>query len=339
MKFQEWTADNHMRQPIFLGLREDKPAKKVKRETPVPSPPEEQSQATLTHLDKVYWPEDGYTKGDLVEYYRDMSPVILPYLRDRPMSMLRHPNGINGASFFQKDVSKQPPPKWVETVLVPSEEGKKTIQYALCQNEQSLLYMANLGCIELNTWTAKKPQLDRPTFLVIDLDPEDIPFRRVVETALAVRKVMEDAGAACWCKTSGKRGLHISIPLGGKYDHDHSRQFAELVAMLVNQKLPATTSLERSPSKRQKRVYLDYLQNRSGQTLAAPYSVRPIARACVSTPLAWKEVNAKLDPSKFTIRTLAKRLDKVGDLWAGVAGVGVDLQECVERLTRHAKKR
>ncbi|MFL5339649.1 MAG: DNA ligase D [Gemmataceae bacterium] len=346
--FQEWTEDGRMRQPIFVGLREDKSARDVRREEPHgvrpaagPKPRRssqrtktasgEKGEPTLTNLGKVYWPKEGYTKGDLIEYYRAAAPVILPYLRDRPLSLHRHPNGIDGPSFFQKDVSERPPPTWVETATLRS-ETRGEITYVLCQDARSLLYVANLGCIELNPWNARAGSPDEPDYLVIDLDPEDISFTHVVEAAVVVRKTLEGAGAECYCKTSGKRGLHVFVPLGARYSHDQARQFAEIVATLVHAKLPRTTSVVRSPAQRQGRVYLDFLQNRRGQTLAAPYSVRPYAGATVSAPLKWMEVRKGLDPGKFTIRTMARRLDQVGDLWEPVLGEGIDLPACLERL-------
>lgn len=344
--FQEWTHDGHLRQPIFVGLREDKPARAVRREGPRPvdsirqtvtrskgrsERPPAPEEPVLTHLDKVYWPEEGYTKGDLIAYYRDMAPVLLPYLRDRDQSLHRHPNGISGASFFQKDVSRQPRPAWVRTVTVPS-ESKGQATYVLCQDEASLLYLANLGCIELNPWHARVGSLERPDYLVLDLDPEAISFDRVIEAAQAVHRVLDRAGVPCLCKTSGKRGLHVFVPLGARYDEDQARQFAQLIATLVHQRLPATTSLLRSPARRQGRVYLDYLQNRHTQTIVAPYSARPHPGATVSTPLRWSEVRKGLDPARFTIRTVAKRLDRLGDLWQPVLGAGIDLAACLQRL-------
>ena len=298
----------------------------------------EPGQPTLTHLDKVYWPEEGYTKGDLVAYYRDIAPLILPYLRDRPESLHRHPNGIAAASFFQKDVGKQPPPAWIKTVRVSSESEKKEIEYLLCQDERSLLYLANLGCIELNPWHSRVGSLDRPDYLMIDLDPETVPFAEVIKAAATVHKTLDRAGAASLCKTSGKRGLHIVVPLAARYDYDHAKQFAEIVAKLVNALLPDETSVVRSPSQRQGRVYLDFLQNRRGQTLAAPYSVRPYPGATVSTPLQWREVRRGLDPSRFTIKTMAKRLNAVGDLWKPAIEEGIDLTDCLERLHKQFSK-
>jgi bifunctional non-homologous end joining protein LigD len=356
VSFQEWTEDDVMRQPIFVGLREDKPAHSVHREEPQPVqevhlPAKNQKQdgkaksrkapagnnvqePPLTNLQKTYWPKEGYTKGDLIDYYRTMAPVMLPYLRDRPQSLHRHPNGISGPSFFQKDVSKQPPPDWVETIVLHSESTGSDIRYLLCQDERALLYLANLGCIEINPWNSRVGALDRPDYLVIDLDPEDAAFADVIEAALAVRSTLEGAGAASVCKSSGKRGLHVFVPLGASSDYDQAKEFAEIVANLVHRQLPASTSVVRSPAKRQGRVYLDFLQNRRGQTLAAPYSVRPWPGATVSTPLAWKEVTKRLDPTRFTMGTLAKRLDKVGDLWEPVLGQGIDLRACLRRLSK-----
>jgi bifunctional non-homologous end joining protein LigD len=361
VRFQEWTDEGILRHPIFLGLREDKPARSVRREVPAPAPGETHSTPVvaasrlrpsrtvggngkppatpdITNPDKVYWPDEGYTKGDLIGYYRAVAPFILPYLRDRPESLHRHPNGINGQSFFQKDVSRQPPPAWVATATVRHESDGRPITYILCQDQPTLLYLANLGCIELNPLHVRVESLDRPDYLVIDLDPEAIPFEHVVHVALEIRKTLEKAGAQCCCKTSGKRGLHVYVPLAARYDDDQARQFAEIVANVVNRKLPQTTSVVRSPTQRQERVYLDFLQNRRAQTLAAPYSVRPYPGATVSTPLRWSEVKKGLDPARYTIRTVPRRLDRVGDLWKPVLGPGIDLADCLERLARQAAR-
>ncbi|MFL5241029.1 MAG: DNA ligase D [Gemmataceae bacterium] len=360
VSFQEWTEDGHLRHPIFEGLREDKAPTSVHREKPaaitqsepIPvrgksversngfgkSPQDKRFGQTLspklTNLDKVYWPKEGYTKGQLIEYYRDVSSFILPYLRDRPESLHRHPKGIEGQSFFQKDVSKQPPPSWVETATIRSEGENREIRYVVCQNEATLLYMVNLGCIEINPWNSRVSTPDNPDYLMIDLDPEDVPFQSVIETAQAVHKLLDRIGAPNLCKTSGKRGMHIFVPLAAQYDYNVAKSFAELIANLVQKSLPTRTSVVRSPSRRQKRVYLDFLQNRRGQTIAAPYSVRPVPQALVSTPLKWSEVKPGLDPSKFTIRSMAKRLGKMGDLWKPVLGPGVNLSEAIERCSK-----
>jgi bifunctional non-homologous end joining protein LigD len=286
----------------------------------------------VTNLDKVYWQEDGYTKDDLISYYREFADFILPYLRDRPESLNRHPNGIHAKNFFQKDMSRQPPPAWVQTVELISDSDGKKMRAPLCQDEASLVYLANLGCIELNPWHSRVGNLDRPDYLMLDLDPEAVSFEHVVEAAQTIRKVIEQAGGEAFCKTSGKRGLHVYLPLGAQYSDEIAKQVAELIARIVSGRLPAITSLIRNPRLRQGRVYLDYLQNGKGKTLAAPYSARPYPKATVSTPLKWTEVRRGLDPSKFTIRTLAKRLHTVGDLWKPVLGPGPDMSAVVDQL-------
>jgi bifunctional non-homologous end joining protein LigD len=365
VSFSHWTNDNIIRHPVFLGLREDKDATEVRREGPMDSSKAVESvqkekevkhetsksssskpkgfeeigghRVSLTNLDKVYWPEDGYTKGDLVQYYREISDFILPYLWDRPESLNRHPNGINEKNFFQKDMGRQPPPEWVQTTeIISKSDGKKT-RSLLCQDEATLVYMANLGCIELNPWHSRVGFLDQPDYLMLDLDPESVSYDHVVEAAQEIRKVLDKAEAESFCKTSGKRGLHVYVPLGAKYSNEQATQLAELIARIVNARLPSTTSLIRSPKARQGRVYLDYLQNGKGKTLAAPYSVRPWPKATVSTPLKWTEVRRGLDPSKFTIRTLAKRLQSVGDLWKPVLGPGPDMSAVVDKLAAMMK--
>jgi len=352
VSFGEWTDDGVMRHPIFVGLREDKPPRLVRRESPIPREPDEPSptpppanlakptknHATppnpeFTHLDRVYFPKEGYTKRDLIDYYRTVSPVMLPYLIDRPQSLHRHPNGIEKESFFQKDFGDQVP-EWFQTVRVPRSTEQGETHYVLCQDEPSLLYLANLGCIEINPWNSRVGHLDEPDYIVIDLDPEEVSFDRVIEAALAVRRLLDRIGAENCCKTSGKTGLHVYVPLGARYTVDQARQFAELVATVVQHQLPDTTSTLRRPALRRRRVYLDFLQNRTGQTLAAPYSVRPVPGATVSTPLKWSEVRRGLDPAKFTIKTVPRRLDRVGDLWKPVLGRGIDLGACLDRLAR-----
>jgi bifunctional non-homologous end joining protein LigD len=276
----------------------------------------------------------------LIEYYRQVAEFILPHLKDRPLSLLRHPDGIEGKSFFQKDVSLQPPPDWVETIQLPSDSGeRKILRSILCQDEPTLAYLANLGCIELNPWCSRKGSLDEPDYSIIDLDPEGVPFSTVVEVAQSVRKMLERSGAEGFCKTSGKRGLHILIPFSPGHTYDQAKQFAELIARIVQQQLPQSTSLVRDPTKRQNRVYIDFLQNGKGKTLAAPYSARPYPGATVSMPLKWSEVKRGLDPTKFTIWTLRRRLDKVGDLWQPMLGPGIHLQDCITRLAKFLSKK
>lgn len=286
----------------------------------------------LTSLDKVYWPEEGYTKGDVIQHYLEVSEFILPYLKDRPENMLRHPNGIGEKGFFHKDVSELNM-EWLETVEVYSESNDKDIQYLICNNQATLTYMNQLGCIEINPWNSRVQSLENPDWIVIDLDPADNTFDEVIETALAVKEVLDKAGAESFIKTSGSSGMHIFIPMGAKYDYEQAKNFAHVIAQLTHEKLPKLTSLKRSPKERKKQIYLDYLQNRKGQTLSVVYSVRPKPGATVSTPLKWEEVKKGLHPSQFTIKNTTKRLKKHGDLFKGILGKGVDMEKCLENLS------
>jgi len=286
----------------------------------------------LTNQQKIYFPGDGITKGDVVKYYDDVAEIILPYLWDRPQSMNRFPNGINAPGFYQKDVDVDKSPAWIKTQSIFSESTKENVDYLLCNNKETLLYMANLGCIEINPWNSRIKKIENPDWLVIDLDPEKIDFIYVVEVANQVKKFLDSLEAECHCKTSGATGLHIYLPLGAKYDYNIVRKFAQVIAQNIHMLLPEITSIERSPKRRQGKVYIDYLQNSRGQTLAAPYSLRPKPGATVSTPLEWKEVNKKLHPSDFTINNILKRIDKKGDLWSPVVGKGINLQKIVKQL-------
>lgn len=291
----------------------------------------------MTNLEKVFWPEEGYTKGDLIEYYRAVAPVILPHLRDRPQSLRRNPNGIEGESFFQKDVAGVVP-GWIKTAEVRSESEDREITFMLCQDEATLVYMANLGCIEINPWNSRYRRPDNPDYAVLDLDPFDIDFRYVIEAALVTREVLEEAGARGCCKTSGATGLHIFIPMQARYSTIQVQQFAQLINTIVHARIPKTTSLERMPGRRAKKVYLDFLQNRRGQTMAAAYCLRPRKGATASAPLEWDEVNESLDPRMFHIRNMPARIREKGDLWKPVIGPGIDMEKCLDRISRMQTK-
>jgi len=300
--------------------------------------PKIRTRAELTHLDKVFWPREGITKKDLVGYYDRVAETILPYLKGRPQALNRHPDGIEGESFFQKNLSQAPPP-WVETVDVPSESGDKTIRYLVCRNRDTLLYVANLGCIEINVWSSSIPHLDSPDYLVLDFDPLETSFPHVVEAVLAAKAFLDEMTIPAFCKTSGATGMHIYIPLEPRFSQSQVRELAHLIALVVNRRNPDLTSLERSPGKRKGRVYLDYLQNRSGATMAAPYSVRPREGAPVSMPLSWKEVTPRLDPLDFDIRTVPARLAKRGDAWRNMFGKRLDLAAALAKFERWQGKR
>lgn len=313
VKYQEWTSEGIMRLPIFLSMRSER----------VENP-------YITHREKLYWEEEKITKGDLLSYYETIAPFILPYLIDRPESLKRFPNGITKQSFFQKNITTYP--EWLSTH--PIQHRDKTVNYALIQDTKSLLYLVNLGCIELHPWLSRIHHLENPDFLLFDLDPEDINFQAVVTTAQALHAILETIQVASYCKTSGARGLHVCVPLGGRYSYAMAKQFAALIALIVHQKLPEITSLERSPKKRQKRVYIDCFQNNFGQTIIAPYSARAKPGAPVSTPLAWSEVKQGLDPLNYTIFNTLKRLKKKGDIFQPVLHKGVDLKKALKLMQK-----
>ncbi len=307
------------------------------KKTTAPQPPHFQDgslqmgRLKLTHLNKVFFPETKITKGDLVEYYKSVANFILPYLKDRPHSLLRHPDGITNEAFYQKNIEK--PPKWLKTTVIYSESTDENVRYLVGSDLDHLLYMVQLGCIEINPWNSRLDKLNKPDWLILDLDPEAVGFNKVVETAKVVKTVCDELKIPSYPKTSGKTGLHIYIPLQAKYTYKKIRQFAKILASLVHERAPDFTSLERLPKKRRNKVYIDFLQNSEGQTLAAPYSVRPTPGATVSTPLHWDEVNAKLEPQQFTIKNIDRRIDKVGDLWKPVLGKGINIKKLLAGLT------
>ena len=289
-------------------------------------------ELTFNHLSKVFWPKEKYTKRDLLNYYSEMAPHILPYLKDRPQSLNRHPNGITGPSFYQKDVSGKVP-DWIETFPYHSAEDPKDKEFLVCKDEASLLYMISLGCIEVNPWSSRVSAPDNPDWCIIDLDPDKkTPFDKVIEAALMTKAVLEAAGVQSWCKTSGSTGLHVYFPLGAKYSYEHSKEFARLVVQLVNAQIPDFTTVERTVSARKGRMYLDFLQNRPQATIAAPYSVRPKPGATVSAPLHWEEVKKGLSMQDFTIKTMPDRIRSEGDLFKPVLGKGIDMQKALSKL-------
>jgi bifunctional non-homologous end joining protein LigD len=286
----------------------------------------------LSNLDKIFWPEQNITKGDLINYYRSMHKYVLPYLKDRPESLKRNPNGIRDYGFFHKDAG-QGAPAWVKSINIYSESSKKDVDYIICNDQATLAYLNNLGCIELNPWNSKVSRLDNPDYLVMDLDPSDkSEFDHVVEAALAIKEILDGAGVSSYCKTSGASGLHVYVPMGGEYTYDQIKLFAELIAQRTNNLLPSTTTLERTLTKRKGKIYLDHLQNRKGQTLACAYSVRPIPGAGVSTPLEWKEVKAGLKPTDFNMFNILKRVEKKGDLFGPVLKGKTNLKKALKNL-------
>lgn len=289
----------------------------------------------LTHPDKLFWPGEKITKGDLLEYHRKIAPFLIPHLADRPLSLHRHPDGILGKSFFHKDMQGYLPRR-IRTFAVNSRSSQKTVHYLVCDDLYSLLYVANLGCIELNPWLSRTGTPDNPDYLVIDLDPDGNSYDEVVAVAREVHRVLKSIGVTSFPKTSGASGLHIGVPLGAAYTYEEARDFAIAVAERVHEALPKLTSLERSPARRLGKIYLDCFQNRRSQTLAAAYTPRPIAGAPVSTPLKWTEVKPGLNPLAFTIKTIHKRVARLGDLWKGVLDGTTDLPKALRRLAKQS---
>jgi bifunctional non-homologous end joining protein LigD len=293
----------------------------------------ENKNIEYSNLEKIYFPELGITKGEVINYYKKISPYILPYLKDRPESLNRYPNGIKKPNFFQKNFPYKTP-AYIKTYDRISDSKNEKIKYIVCNNEETLLYIANLGAIEINPWSSRTTKPEYPDWMVIDLDPGNNTLDELILVTREVKKVLDMSCEHSYVKTSGKTGIHIFIPLGGKYDFKQIRSFSELLVKIVHGRLPEITSIERSPAKRKNKIYLDYLQNSLGQTLAAPYSLRPTKEATVSTPLSWSEVKKGLDPKKFTLKTIFKRLEKHGDLWRGILEDQVDLKKAIKCLEK-----
>ncbi len=347
VKFQEWTGDGHLRQPIFLGLREDKSPKDVHPETAkkitMATVIEKERTLTLnsrkvplTNQTKLYWPDEQISKGQLIDYYLSVAKYILPHLKDRPQSLHRFPNGIKGPAFYQKDLNLEQTPAWIKSVSLRADSTGKDVDYLLCNNEATLAYMVNLGCIEINPWLSRLNSLDKPDFMILDLDPENIDFKYVVEAALHIRDMLDGFNITSFCKTSGSTGLHIYVPVAAKHPYESTRLFAEYIARHVNEQLPRSTSVVRAKSARNKKVYIDFLQNSKGQTVASPYSARPKPGATVSMPLLWKEVNEKLRISDFNIHNSLERLNEVGDLWHDIKSVKNDLRKVIREIESSA---
>jgi bifunctional non-homologous end joining protein LigD len=365
VRYREVTPDGLLRHSTFVRLRNDKSAHECERqgwsvgsgkgeagsespESPSaesasveqalhdpPPPPAKgpiQKNIAFTNLKKIYWPAEKYTKGDLIDYYRAVSRWLLPYLANRPVVLTRFPDGIDGKSFYQKDAPVFAP-EWMRTVPIWSEETQREIKYFVCDDEESLLYLANMGSIPLHIWASRVGSLELPDWCVIDLDPKEAPFSDVIRTAIALHRVCESVGLPNYVKTTGKTGLHILLPLGRQCTYEQSRMLGELLARCVLRELNDIATITRHVTKRGDKVYLDYLQNRHGQTIVAPFSVRPLPGATVSMPLVWDDVNDALDPKAFTIRTALERIEKLGaDPVLPVLEMKPDLAQVLDQL-------
>jgi bifunctional non-homologous end joining protein LigD len=367
VSYAELTSDGIMRHPSFEGMRIDKKADQVvlekeastksivKQTKKLSGPgiikapekvvrktflnPKDETQVRevnghslkFTNLSKIFWPKEKLTKRDVINYYYQMAPYILPYLKDRPQSMNRHPNGINGQSFYYKDVTGKAP-DWVKTYLYHSDSDNRDRHYLICTNEASLLYMASLGCIEINPWSSKAQKPDHPTWCMIDLDPDKNSFDQVIQTALVTKDVLDSFGIPSYPKTSGSTGMHIYIPLGAKYTYEQSKEFARVIAKLVHAELPRITSIERIVKNRSGKMYIDFLQNRPQATIAAPYSLRPKPGAPVSMPLHWDEVKKGLKITDHSIFNAIDRVKEMGDLFKPVIENGIDLKKIIQKF-------
>ncbi|APG60299.1 DNA ligase D [Christiangramia salexigens] len=341
--FSEWTKEGKMRHPVFKAVRKDKEPEEARLQPSVDKAAEASAgaedrleingrQVSVTNLSKVYWPDSGLRKFDLIDYYLKISEIILPYLKDRPQNLHRHPNGINKKGFYQKD-TKGFNENWLETTRVYSESSQKDIEYLLCQDEASLIYMANLGCIELNPWNSRIGNLEKPDYAVIDLDPSSKNnFEEVIEVAQVTYELLKAAEIGAYCKTSGSTGIHIYIPMGGEYTYNEVRDFTKIICYLIQDALPDLTSMERVVKNRKGKIYLDYLQNRKGQTLAAPYCVRPKKGAPVSAPIEWKELKSGLRITDFNMNNMPQRLEKKGDLFHAVLTSEFEMYDAIDRL-------
>jgi bifunctional non-homologous end joining protein LigD len=336
VEFVEWTHDGRLRAPSYQGLREDKAPAEVRRELPVQTEIRRGKRVLkLSNLDKLFWPEEGITKGDLVAYYREVAPALVPHLKDRPFTMKRYPDGWQGGHFFQKDAPKHMP-DWIPTREYRSTSRetrqKRTIRYPLVNDELALLWMVNMGCIDMNTWYSRVDRPDRPDWVLFDLDPSpDVGFKETIRVALLIKDVLDALGLESFPKTSGADGFHVLVPIGRRHTYADTREFAEIVAGTLARMHPGLVTTEWSKRKR-RGVLVDANQNGEGKTIASVYSVRPREGAPVSTPLRWDEVSEDLDPSDFTMEAVLGRVERNGDLFAGVLTTRQALGEALRTL-------
>lgn len=365
IKYSEWTETGSLRHPVFIALRTDKDPKDVTREvaadvdevidektekkatktvkkTKTKATPSKKTatnkegfdteKVAITNPDKVFWPDLGLTKGDVIHYYDVMADYVLPYIKDRPQSLRRTPDGMKNEGFFQKNVAGMVP-EWIKTKKIQSKSKEEPIEYLICNDKETLIYMANWGCIEINPWSSHIGSINNPDYIIFDLDPNEASLKDLVTTAKKVKEVLDSLGINGYLKTSGGKGLHVFIPVLPKYTYDQSRNFSHIISQAVNAALPDITSLERMPKKRIGKIYLDFLQNGKGKTMACAYSLRPRDGATASTPLDWSELDDKnFDVKNYTITTLPKRVKEKGDLWADFFKDAIDLKSILNKI-------
>jgi bifunctional non-homologous end joining protein LigD len=336
-RFTELTSAGVMRHPVFLRWLEDTPPEEClaprTRDSGggTASPPSEIAPAepapALTRVDKVFWPTEGYTKGDLLAYYEAIWPWLAPYLRDRPVVLTRYPDGIEGKHFYQKNAPEFTP-DWV------TRESIEGTDYFICNELRTLLYVINSGAIPLHVWSARRDRIDYPDWLILDLDPKEAPFAHVVEIARAAHRLLDELDTPHFVKTSGQDGLHVMLPLGERAElgHDEAKRLAEILARVLCSELPEIATVARPVAARGDKVYVDYLQNGRGKLIAAPFSVRPRSGAPVSTPLTWKQVTRRLDPTRWNVVRTPRQMAKNGDPMAGLLQCEVDVDALLDAL-------
>jgi bifunctional non-homologous end joining protein LigD len=344
VEFVEWTHDGRLRAPSYQGLREDKAADDVRREEPnsMETIPTELTKGKrrlkLSNLDKPFWPDEGITKGDLLAYYRDVAPVLVAHLKDRPFTMKRYPDGAYGKFFFQKDAPTHMP-EWIPTreFVVSTRDSprqRRKIQAPLVNDELALLWMVNMGCIDMNTWYSRVDKPDRPDWVLFDLDPsDDVGFKETVQVALLVKEVLDALELESVVKTSGPDGIHVLVPVHRRHTYDDTRDFSAIVASTLARTHYGLVTTEWARAKR-RGVLIDSNQNGEGKTIASVYSVRPHEGAPVSTPLRWDEVKEGLDPREFTMDVVRERIEQHGDLFEPVLHGRQSLSEALKAVRK-----
>ena len=337
VRYGEWTHDGHLRHPAYLGLRDDKEPDEVTAPVPLENVIRKgKRELKLSNLDKPFWPDEGITKGDLLRYYRDVAPVLVPHLKDRPFTMRRYPNGAYSEAFFQKDAPKHMP-EWISTfhANVSQRDGARTkrwIDFPLVNDELALLWMVNMGCIDMNAWYSRVDKPDRPDFVLFDLDPTpEVPWPQTIEVALILKELLDALELLSFPKTSGGKGFHVLVPLDRRSTYTESRQFAEIVAGAIARAHPKLATTEWSKARR-RGVLIDSNQNGEGKTIASAYSVRPKPGAPVSTPLRWEELTEDITPRDYSMQVVLDRVRRHGDLYAGVLEIRQSLGKALKRI-------
>ena len=335
VEYREYSADGHLRFPVFLRMRDDKPPKEcvsVYREPPPDALEQEpERELVITNRDKVFFPEKQWTKGDLLDYYESAAPWMLPYLADRPLVLTRFPDGIHGKSFYQRDAPAFVP-DWVERKVLWSESAEREVHYFVAQNTESLVYLANMGAIPIHAWHSRITDLEHPDWCVLDLDPKEAPFKDVVETAKEIKGLLDEIELLGFLKTSGASGLHILLPLARQLTHRQATTLGELLARVLVSRRPDICTITRAVRKRENKVYIDYLQNGHGQLLVAPLSARAEPAGSVSMPVEWSELNGRLKNANYHLKNAVTRLQRDGDPMAPLLTAAPDLGGALARL-------